>query len=290
MIVVRLMGGLGNQLFQYAAGRQVAELNQTELLLDTTFLTDSPENITHREYELKAFNIAATVAENADLKSFMGHGFSLKERTTLQLLSLGKRKKFKEDGYGFNSALLELRGNYYLRGYFQSEKYFKAIAPMLRKELTLKTEFLPVDASLCEQIKQCNSVSIHIRRGDYIRNLSSMDAHGLCSKDYYAKAIACMQEMLGGDLHFYLFTDDENWVRNEMNWDINCTLIANKTTVEDFYWMSHCRHHIIANSTFSWWAAWLNEHPDKKVIMPKRWTSNLKSEDIDLRPSTWLLK
>jgi hypothetical protein len=117
-----------------------------------------------------------------------------------------------------------------------------------------------------------------------------MDAHGICSKDYYAKAISYMKQQLGDGVHFFLFTDDEEWVKEEMHWDIDSTLISGKSAVEDFYLMSLCKHHIIANSTFSWWAAWLNNNPDKMVIVPKHWTCNLQTESIELVPKGWIIK
>ena len=287
MIVVRLNGGLGNQFFQYATGRHLAHLNETELLLDASFLQTST---IHRNYELGAFNVASTIADEKILDSFHGTDFSTKERMLTQLISFGKNKKYKFNEYGFNEHILELKGNYYLCGYFQSEKYFKSIADIIRNDLTLKNDFIPNDKELIEKVVNTNSVSIHIRRGDYIRNLSSMDTHGLCSKDYYTKSIEFIKRELGNDLHFYLFTDDEEWVKKEMKWDINCTLISGKTTVEDFYLMSMCKHNIIANSTFSWWAAWLNANPNKKVIIPKHWNTNIVTEQIELVPNKWLVK
>jgi hypothetical protein len=290
MIVVRLMGGLGNQLFQYAAGRHLAYLNNTELFVDTSFLQATIENNTPRNYELGSFNVVSSIADEKLLHSFHGCEFSATDRLLTKIISLGKYNKYKFDDYGFDDHLLELKGNYYLRGFFQSEKYFKAIQEIIREELTVKDEFITKDESLVRNIKLQNSVSIHIRRGDYIRNLSSMEAHGLCSKDYYTKSIEFIKRELGNDVHFYLFTDDAKWVQNEMHWEINSTLIENKTTIEDFYLMSLCKHNIIANSTFSWWAAWLNNNKDKKVILPKHWLNNLLSETIEIAPKNWIIK
>lgn len=290
MIVVRLMGGLGNQLFQYAAGRHLAHLNNTDLYVDTTFLDSSVSNTTPRKYELDAFKVVNKIADEKLLHDFHGSDFSTRERMLTRIISLGKNRKYKFDAYGFDEQVLELKGNYYLRGYFQSEKYFKNITDIIRQEITIKDEFVPKDDELINQIRNNHSVSVHIRRGDYIRNLSSMDAHGLCSKDYYTKSIEFIRRELGDDLHFFLFTDDAAWVQKEMRWDINSTLIENKTTVEDFYLMSLCKNNIIANSTFSWWAAWLNINPSKKVIVPKHWSNNLLSESIEIVPKNWIIK
>ena len=134
------------------------------------------------------------------------------------------------------------------------------------------------------------SVAVHIRRCDYIRDLSSMEAHGLCSKDYYAKTIEFVKRELGEEVHFFLFTDDAEWVKREMEWDINSTMVQGKSILSDFYMMSNCKHNIIANSTFSWWAAWLNPNPDKMIIVPKHWDNNIKTEEIDLCPTKWIIK
>lgn len=289
MIVVRLNGGLGNQLFQYATGRQLAFLNNTELFLDTTKLS-SNESSSVWKYELSAFNILSTIADEHLLHKFHGSEFSTKERILTKLVTFGKFGKYKFDEYGYNEEVLDLRGNYYLRGFFQSEKYFKNIADLIKSELQIKEEYLPDDKNLVNEISNSQSVSIHIRRGDYIRNLSSMDAHGLCSKDYYFKSIEFLKKELGENIHFYFFTDDEDWINREMRWDVNFTLISGKTTIEDFYLMSLCKHNIIANSTFSWWAAWLNKNQNKKVIIPKHWRTNIRTEDIELSPSKWLIK
>lgn len=289
MIVVRLNGGLGNQLFQYATGRQLAHLNNAPLYLDTAFINANLQQQIWK-YELGAFNISGIIADDKLLQTFHGSSFSSKERLLTNLITLGKNKKYKFDEYGFNEQVLNLRGNYYLRGFFQSEKYFKGIANILREELSVKEEFIPADNLLLDKISNTTSVAIHIRRGDYIRNLSTMNAHGLCSKDYYTKSIEYIKRELGDDVHFFFFTDDEEWINREMNWEINCTIVSGKSCVEDFYLMSMCKHNIIANSTFSWWAAWLNPHQDKKVVMPKHWANNIKTDDIDLNPGKWLVK
>ncbi len=162
--------------------------------------------------------------------------------------------------------------------------------PIIRKELSLKETGISNDIELVSKIIHSESVSIHIRRGDYIRNLSAMDVHSLCSKDYYIKSIQHITALLNKDLHFYLFTDDAAWVQREMNWPINYTLIENKSTIEDFYLMSLCKHNIIANSTFSWWAAWLNKNENKSIFVPKQWTNMLQTEKIELAPKNWILK
>lgn len=291
MIVVRLMGGLGNQLFQYAAAKHLSVLNNAELYFDTSFFNTKTEDTTPRKFELDVFNIKYKLATDEMLNHFHGCEFNSTELVLTKLLSFGKFKKYKFNEYGFDEHFLDLKGNYYVRGFFQSEKYFSSIKSIIREELIIDQEHLPADVPLVNQIKNtANAVSIHIRRGDYIRNLTSMDAHGICSKDYYVKSIKLLREKLGEDLHFYIFTDDPTWVRNEMNWEIDSTIVSDKKPIEDFYLMSLCNHNIIANSTFSWWAAWLNENENKSIIVPKQWTNMLQTEKIELAPKNWILK
>lgn len=290
MIVVRLMGGLGNQLFQYAAARHLAILNNTELYLDTSFLENTPMEDTVRGFELDKFNINAIVADDTLLKSFYGSGFTKKDTWMSYVFSVGKRRKYKFNNYGFDENLLKLRGNYYIRGFYQSEKYFKEIADVISKELEIKQELISVNQTIVNEIKNKNAVSIHIRHGDYAKNLTAMDAHSLCSKDYFRKSMKYMKEQVGTDCKFYLFTDDKEWVKNEMTMEEDCELISGNTTIEDFYLMSICKHNIISNSTYSWWAAWLNKNPNKIVIMPKYWTNHLVTEDIKLKPNNWRVK
>ncbi|MEZ5054535.1 MAG: alpha-1,2-fucosyltransferase [Chitinophagales bacterium] len=290
MIVVRLMGGLGNQLFQYAAAKHLALLNNAEVFVDTTFLELDVPNTTKRPFELNAFNASFNIADDALLKSFHGPDFSTSDCLITKIKSFGNRNKYKFNEHGFDEDFLKLRGNYYIRGFFQSEKYFKEIADTIKSDFTIKADYLSKDIELIQKIQDTTSVSIHFRRGDYIRNLSAMEVHGLCSKDYYFKSIEWIKKELGSDLQFFLFTDDAAWVQKEMDWAINCTLIEKKSTIEDFYLMSLCKHNIIANSTFSWWAAWLNKYESKKVILPKHWMNNILTESVDLAPKNWILK
>ena len=292
MIVVRLMGGLGNQLFQYAAAKQLSVINNSELYFDISFFESNKEDTTPRKFELDVFNINYKLATDEMLHHFHGSEFNSTELVLTKLLSFGKFKKYKFNGYGFDTNFLNLKGNYYVRGFFQSEKYFSEIKNIIREELIINEQYLPIDLELVNKINNSeNSVSIHIRRGDYIHNLTSMDVHGICSKDYYVKSIRLIKEKLGTDnIHFYIFTDDANWVRNEMNWEVDCTLVSDKKPIEDFYLMSLCKHNIIANSTFSWWAAWLNENENKSIFVPKQWTNMLQTEKIELAPKNWILK
>ncbi|MBP6660695.1 MAG: alpha-1,2-fucosyltransferase, partial [Chitinophagales bacterium] len=167
MIVVRLMGGLGNQLFQYAAAKQLSVINNSELYFDTSFFTTTSDTTTPRKFELDVFNINYNLATDEMLHHFHGSEFNSTELVLTKLLSFGKFKKYKFNGYGFDSNFLNLKGNYYVRGFFQSEKYFSEIKNIIREELIINEQYLPIDLELVNKINNSeNSVSIHIRRGD----------------------------------------------------------------------------------------------------------------------------
>lgn len=256
MIIVKLKGGLGNQMFQYAYGRQLSLRYKTVLKLDRSLLTTSLYQklfgITPRKYEFGTFKIKPQFA------------------------------KFRE-------TLVIPKGNYYLDGYWQDEKYFKKIRPVLLKEFSLLKEsraFL----KLKKIIRSTNSVSIHLRRGDYVRRAVTRKYHGVLDFDYYQKAIRALTRKVKSP-HFFVFSDDIKWVKD--NFKINYPAIYIERSYklsnpEEMILMSLCQHNIIANSSFSWWAAWLNQNPRKIIISPKNWFKNKSVEKKRLIPTEWL--
>lgn len=231
-IVVKLMGGLGNQMFQYAHGMALAIAEKEELLLDTSWYSGR----TDRTYTLDHFTISAKKA-------------------------------------GFFQRLFSQK----IVGDFQSEKYFKEIESRIRKEFTLKNPPAP--------IPNPNSVSIHLRGGDYVRGNKS-GFHGTCSPEYYAEAIALIRSRVPSP-HFYIFTDDLEWAKKHIQFPEPFTVVHDEPQNELFL-MSSCRHNVIANSTFSWWAAWLNANPEKIVIGPKKWFADEKIDTSDILRASWI--
>ena len=293
MIIVKLQGGLGNQMFQYAIGRRLSILLQTNLKLDFSFLNDkTPKaNFTIRNYELDAFNIAGDFSEYTEIKHFYRNNPISKIKR-----KLGSLKQINETGHQFNPKILELKGNIYLNGYWQSEKYFNAIRSNLLSEFSLKNSLLDElegDKSLLqmkELINMTNSVSVHFRRGDYVSDLVTSQFHGTCSMSYYQDAIKRILAEIPNP-HFFLFTDDQEWVKSQkIIEDFPSTLAITSNMHLDMYLMSLCKHNIIANSSFSWWGAWLNQNPDKMIIAPKRWFAkdDLNQQIPDLIPQNWI--
>lgn len=299
MIIIRISGGLGNQMFQYATGRALALRNKTELFLDTHFFEANNRN-TPRKYTLGKFNIVEKIADETDFRAVgipnpasrsftasLGRKlFRLKEA-----LSPFSKKKFIIQIYnGFLPKILEASDNCYLSGNWQSEKYFIQSSEIIRKELSLKVELSSDAKAILQTIKNGPSVSVHVRRGDYAQSQLTYKKHGLCSPEYYRNAVNYISQ-INNNLNFFLFSDDPEWAETNLRFP-GPTFIVSKLNLMDYeelILMSQCDHNIIANSSFSWWAAWLNSSPKKVVIAPKQWLNpSLKVSANDLIPEEWI--
>ena len=197
---------------------------------------------------------------------------------------------YREPHFQFDPALLELRAPVYLDGYWQSERYFSSIAVLLRQELTAKAPLDPKNEALARSIDAVNAVSLHVRRGDYVDNPATTRFHGVCSLDYYQRAIDYISLRVEAP-HLFVFSDDPQWTRANLRYAAATTFVdANPPDrgYRDMGLMARCRHHIIANSSFSWWGAWLNPSCEKIVIAPDRWFSAARNDTRDLIPPGWV--
>ncbi|MBL7932745.1 MAG: alpha-1,2-fucosyltransferase [Bacteroidia bacterium] len=287
MVIVKLMGGLGNQLFQYATAKALAERHKTELRLDLSFLqTDPKGQHTHRHFELDAFRIRAAIALNSEVQKFTNPGLFQK---ALSKLSLSTKKRIVENGFEYKPESRSWPGNCYLDGFWQSEKYFFQIRKTLLSDLELKKSLSEASRNLAEQIDNVMSVSLHIRRGDYIHLKSANTFHGVLPLSYYYDAITVLNAKLK-KYTVFVFSDDLEWVKSNLK--INAPVVyvdyqdENKTAT-DLVLMSMCKHNIIANSSFSWWGAWLNKNENKLVVAPNPWFRNTSVNTKDLIPGTW---
>jgi hypothetical protein len=288
MIIVKLMGGLGNQMFQYAIGREVSLRNNVPLKLDLTFLNDktSKENFTFRNLEINKFKIDLEYANNEEINFFHKrntllynylYDFGIK-RNNLYISEKNRFHNFKNLGHSL-----------YLDGFWQSELYFKNI----RHTIINDFEFRKVNfenEKLIDEIKFKNTISVHIRRGDYVNNKTINNYHGTCSFEYYKKSITYFKEIFI-DTKFYFFSDDINWVKNTFGVNKNYSYIDINNNINNHYdllLMSNCNHNIIANSSFSWWAAWLNQNIDKKIIAPNKWFQKKENEPLNIIPENWI--
>lgn len=275
MIRVVLQGGLGNQMFQYAAGRALAERNNTDVILDLSwFDQEFDTGITPREYELSSFTLDLNTAKYL--------------QTLRQKLQLRSAKIYAEPHFHYDPSFVSLPKNTVLNGYFQSEKYFAQIRSTLLDDFNWKHQPKGKNKKLYEQIRSdLSSVSVHVRRGDYVSNKSAAKFHGLTGVEYYKKAVALVEKKINTP-SLYVFSDDPEWCKKNLKFKQQTTYISHNTDgSEDMRLMKACRHNIIANSSFSWWGAWLNESPDKIVIAPKQWFSHSESNTKDIIPNSW---
>lgn len=289
MVVTKLVGGLGNQMFQYAAGLSLAEKLSTELFMDVSWFDEIDDKDTSRHYELDCFALKQQFVKGGEFRVSQP-GWGRKQRLMLSIAKArGKQilTQYREPTFEFNQRFNNLSDNTYLEGYFQSEKYFLGV----RKEVVSAFSYIerPSEKNrlLIQRIRSCNSVSIHVRRGDYVTNKHANKFHGLKGVDYYKKAISIMSKQLKQPI-FFVFSDDIEWCKTNLPIPKGSTFIShNQSGSEDMRLMRVCKHNIIANSSFSWWGAWLGEYPAKEVIAPKVWFSNESLNTKDVVPNRW---
>ncbi len=284
--VIKIIGGLGNQLFQYAFGRAVSQHNGTELVLDVSAFKDYK---LHQLF-LHKFNIKGRCVRNASKPLFCGLGFVSKLLRWLKNIP-AVDSSFEEDGLAFNPEYFNMDSSGYFDGYWQSEKYFLSVKYELLNDITLRVPLSDRSVQLSSEMKKGNSVSIHIRRGDYVTNPQANKTHGVQGLDYYNNAVQYIQANVPAPI-FYLFSDDNDWVRENFSWLKKAVVVDHvqkDANYEDLVLMSQCKHHIIANSSFSWWGAWLGESLETIVVCPKNWfAANSGLSSIDLIPARWV--
>jgi hypothetical protein len=263
--IITLSGGLGNQLFQYAHGRKLQIIDKKDIIFDISFFENSNTNSrskidTPRPFLLPQFNI------NPDA-----------------IFTTTKQNHITKF---IQKIISKITGNYH---FYQSEKYFTPIKEAILKEFTLKNPLTEKAQEFLNTIKDTsNSISVHIRRGDYAYDAKTHNHHGLCDLDYYYKAIDLIKSKIDNPL-FFIFSDDIEWVKNNLKIE-NGIFISNPNIreYEEMFIMSQCSHNIIANSTFSWWAAYINQNHNKTVIAPKQWTVRDSSDKIEILPTSWI--
>jgi hypothetical protein len=293
IVIVKLNGGLGNQMFQYALAKVVAIRHNAQILLDKDLfnLTEKKPGHTPREYELDIFNIDSRDASNKELVYFERLSIFHKLKRELHL---NYPKMCYEANFSYSDAIKNKKPPVYLRGFFQSYRYFSGYEEVVRDCFQFpEAKMDGINKNILNSIKTTKSIAVHIRRGDYKTDKITNNIHGVCSLEYYQKAMEMMIEM-NYDATFYFFSDDMEWVKSNFG-DYNEQSNFVSGNNEDDSWkdmmlMSNCDHNIIANSSFSWWAAWLNNNKDKKVIAPKRWFRDEEKESYtyDLIPPQWI--
>ncbi|MCE2772068.1 MAG: alpha-1,2-fucosyltransferase [Bacteroidetes bacterium] len=293
MIIVNLKGGLGNQMFQYAAAFALARRNRTKLLLSTTSLENSVQSdvFTKREFELGVFQLDPQFASVEELIDFLPERTSYWYRLLRRFApSLIRNRVYRYDLLRVDHGFMKLGADTYIDGYFHSEFYFKEVEDELRKEFAFCNPTNEATALMAQRIRSCQSVSLHVRRSDYLKPINEKLFGNICTVDYYKQAVSYIKTHLK-DPVFFLFSDDPEWVKVNIDTGTQTHVIdfnTSQNSFEDMRLMSLCRHHIIANSSFSWWGAWLNPDNDKIVIGPSVWINQPDADINDILPAAWV--
>jgi hypothetical protein len=290
MVIVKLKGGLGNQLFQYAAGLALSINNGAELKIDISkYQNMAFEDEMPRHLGVDDFLITASVATNDEITSL-----KYPYRFISKLGRMIDQKILRRYYVDWHPEVLSKLGNVYLEGYFQTEKYFLSQIDSIIKEFTLKPELYKEIQEIIQLIEcQPSSASIHIRRGDYVEDAKTSEYHLICDIDYYQRAIAELKKRVS-NLHLFVFSDDVRWVKEHLGLTSKVTFISSEDVCcgrfkpsQELVLMSKCQHHIISNSSFSWWGAYLNRFPKKIVLAPNVWSRKTIAQP-NILPDRWV--
>lgn len=279
---VKIIGGLGNQMFQYATAFAISRRTKQELIVDIS------DALNYKVHPLRLTELSCTCI-------YEDRSFFLEKYLYSSIIPHLIRKAIMP-GYYIEKDLLYDNGidcssyGKKIVGYFQSEKYFSDYRKDLINEFKPKAEFNQYQTEMRNLIRQNQSCSVHIRRGDYISNISANNTHGVCSSEYFAKAIRYFESnrIANSNFTLFVFSDDIEWCEKNITFPYRTVFVqGDDERVElDMWLMSLCNHNIISNSSFSWWGAWLNENTDKKVIAPQQWFK--KNFAHNIVPESWV--
>lgn len=284
MKIVNLKGGLGNQMFQYALYRHLIEKNEAAKLDISAY----KEWVIHNGYELeKVFKVKPELASKREARLCRQCLYNYMNKKDC----ISEFKYYPEKQFNYDSNVFNMNGNIYYDGYWQTEKYFKDIENMIRNDFVFKDKLDLKNFKIALKIVSGNSISIHVRRGDYVRIKDTARLHGgICTINYYMRAVKMMSRKVPQPV-FYVFSDDSEWAKDNLKLDFETAYVdwnKGKDSYRDMQLMSLCKHNIIANSTFSWWAAWLNKNQNKRVIAPAKWFNDPEINTSDLIPQNWV--
>lgn len=277
MIYTRLHGFLGNQMFQYAAAAQLAARLGVPVALDPRRAAAKGQGNLTEIFDLPVV-APAQLPPDQDRRRLA--------YAIWRLLGRSPRLR-REKGLGYDPAFEDWGDESYLHGYWQSEKYFAGIRDHLRNVFTMVPPMSPENADMARQIATGPSVALHVRRGDYV----ALGATAVCDQAYYDAALAAVTQGLPEAPTVFVFSDDPGWARDNLAVPFDKVVVdlnGRETAHEDMRLMSLCQHNVIANSTFSWWSAWLNGHEGRRVAAPARWFANDHQRNPDILPEDWI--
>lgn len=295
MIIVRLRGGLGNQLFQAATGLAIAKRCKKELKFDLSwFRAYRYEHI----YSLPRFALNPQKATDLEIRRtgrialpvplgsrlYYKYHDHIKKRSEAPFQT---QPIVRERGVPFDAEVPTLHHDFVLDGFWQSEKYFIEQSQAIYDSFRLLEKPDSANEEFLHEVTERESVAIHVRRGDFFSNPEINKIHGVCDTGYFQRAVQAISERVK-DPFFYFFSDDPNWVEQNLLRDRSVVVRHNKKDFEDLRLISSCKHQIISNSSFSWWGAWLNRKQDKTVIAPRSWYNPGYFDDRDILPTSWI--
>jgi hypothetical protein len=287
-VMVHLLGGLGNQMFQYAAARAVAVRCHAPLVLDASWLSDEAQ----RPLALRPFHIKAEILQSsAPSLSPLNLGLQRFARRLDRRFAFRKlgAPVYREKSFGYDAGVRSRRAPVYLYGYFQSEKYFAGCRDVIFGDFQVTTPPRPAAQKLLDRIEASDAICLHVRRGDYVTDPSANAFHGLCPPDYYRRGLDDVVRHLSRP-ECFVFSDDPHWVRENLKLSVPMTVVdihGPGEAHEDLRLMAACHSYVIANSTLSWWGAWLGRRPGKRVVAPRQWFRSGSRDASDLVPDHW---
>ncbi|MGV4793000.1 alpha-1,2-fucosyltransferase [Rhizobium sp. F40D2] len=290
-VVIRLVGGLGNQMFQYAAALGLAEHQRRPLLLDVSAFA----TYKIRSYQLDCLNVPQDIYRGAPLVGGVSSSLATRIARRLKGGPVYRDQVYREPHFHFDPAFAKLvGGEILLDGYFQSPRYFEGVEDILRSRFKLSGSLTESAEKWAERIEATPySVSLHVRRGDYLSKAVS-GVHSALDMSYYRRAVSLINVLLEGKAEYFLFSDEPDFVAQAFSDVPGAHVVRTDPHApwEDMFLMARCRHNIIANSSYSWWGAWLNATPDKWVVAPARWFAPDRlaaCNVLDLYPDDWIL-
>jgi hypothetical protein len=288
MVVVKFRGGMGNQMFQYATARAIAIKFNKELYFDLRFLQtnqNETDEFTPRQYSLDIFTVKGQTIRSG-----------VKVIANKLIKSIFKVSVFPEyHKYDDHSDLNNVQFPACLDGYFQSENYFSEYRKSILTDFTFKLPLDEANEMILQRIRETQSVAVHVRRGDYVNKPKVTSIHGICDEGYYDTALKLLGDKIPKAV-YYFFTDDPEWVQHNIIdkfRDFQIILVKNnygEDSWKDMFLMCNCKYHIIANSSFSWWGAWLSQYPKQIVVAPSKWFTNADFGGFpqEIVPESWI--
>lgn len=277
MIYTRLHGFLGNQMFQYAAAADVAARLGVQVALDPRSAMAKGQGNLRDVFDLPVVTPAHLPPDKGKRPIAYAAWRYLGRKPTMH----------REKSLGYDPAIKGWGDESYLHGYWQSDKYFATVLDHLREVFVMKPPMSPKNAAMADEIAAGSSVALHVRRGDYV----ALGAAAVCDQAYYTAALKTVTDALAKAPKVFVFSDDPTWARDNLDVPFEKVVVdlnGRETAHEDMRLMSLCQHNIIANSTFSWWSAWLNKNPSKRVAAPARWFANDHQLNPDILPADWI--